>query len=90
MDLVFLYSAPLPRLQATGSFHRENVRRSLEGTVFRCVNTQPAIVWPEDRLNQYERATGGRAFHYTVQIIWSVHVYYFYVPSDVVMQPENM
>lgn len=87
MDLVFLNSSPLPRLQATGSSHREKVRRSLEGTVFRCVNTQPATVWPEDRLNQYRGVTGGHAFLFAVKIIWSVCVFYFYVSSDVAMQP---
>lgn len=38
-DFFFLYSSPLSRLQATGSSHRERLRRSLEGTVLRCVNT---------------------------------------------------
>lgn len=90
MDLVFLYSSPLSRLRATGSSHREKVRRSLEGTVFRCVNTQPAIVWPEDRLNQYRGVTGGRAFRFAVEIIWSADVFYFYESSEVVMGPENM
>lgn len=90
MDLVFLYSSPLPRLQATGSTHREKVRRSLEGTVFRCVNTQPAIVWPEDKLNQYGGVTGGRAFLFAVEITWSVQVFLFlFLSSDVVMGPEN-
>lgn len=88
MDLVFLYPSPLPRLQATGSLHREMVRRSLEGTVFRCVNTQPAIVWPEDKLNQYGGVTGDCAFCYAVEMIWNV--FYIYVSSDVVMLPENM
>lgn len=50
-----------PGWGATGSSHREKVRRSLEGTAFRCVNTQAAIVWPEDRLNQYRGVTGDRA-----------------------------
>lgn len=85
-DLVFLYSVPLPRLQATGPSHRESVRRRLDGTAFRCVNTQLAIVWPEDRLNQYRGVTGGRAFRFAVEIKWC---FYFYVSSEVVMRPEN-
>lgn len=49
----------------------KGVRRSLEGAVFRCVNTQPAIVWPEDRCNQYRGVTGGRAIHFAPEIMWS-------------------
>lgn len=79
-----------PGWGATGSSHREKVRRSLEGTAFRCVNTQAAIVWPEDRLNQYRGVTGDRASRFAVEIIWSADVFYFYVSSEVVMGPENM
>lgn len=82
-DLVFLYSSPLPRLQAVESTHSAEVRRSLEGTVFRCVNTQPAIVWPEDRLNQYGGVTGGHAFSFAVEDIWTVQDFYFCAASDV-------
>lgn len=66
---IYIYSSPLSRLQATGSSQRERLRRSLEGTVLRCVNTQPAIVWPEERLNQYRGVTGGCAFFFAVEII---------------------
>lgn len=43
------------------------------------VSTQPAIVWPEERLNQYRGVTGGWAFFFAVEIIWS---FYFYASSE--------
>lgn len=48
-----------PGCRPQGLLQRKGYVGGLEGTVLRCVNTQPATVWPEDRLNQYREATSG-------------------------------
>lgn len=68
---IFLSS---PQAAGHGVFsQRKGYVGGLEGTVLRCVNTQPAMVWPEDRLNQYCEATSGRDYVECLfsRVLWS-------------------